>query len=302
MKIRTLAVIGTAVTVLLCGCGKNDSEDSGSAQANAEVSSGAKKQITIDPERKVTLDPEKKTRLTAKYAPKITVPPTAVPPTQADYETSISGFLSAGIDMKTPKGINLYNGSEQRIISPNHVPTTSDPLIVSDEEGNSVNILAAAGIKYDEFEAMEQKDVEQTFLTGLEGIYEDIEITSYQKGTYAEFPGIRMDMNFKFGGEDLNQTILMINAVNKSVTDTVAGYCYTITYTNKTGDMEIDDSISSIGIRSGLLAASYPDPEECAEAQKNGTFERWASRKNADSWIENAQPWNGAREPIPEGN
>lgn len=272
MKLKRILIAVMAVSsLLLYGC----EDESTSKKENTKADT-----ITSVSTESASHDPEKK--LTLPSAP--TMNSNKIKPAKVNNDGSkISGTMIAGIHMTAPEGINLYDNEQSIIITPEFIPTSAEPLIVTDSKGNNMNFFASAGTDYETFNKLRREDMEETFLAGVASVFDSVEITSYTTGVYSGYNGIRIDTNGILNGSPVSQTILMINAVKEN---TANGYCYTITYTDITGDMQdaIEKSVSTIDI-SGVnrLYAKYSTPEECAEAQKTGQFQMFdgeSLRKN----------------------
>lgn len=235
----------------------------------------------------------KSSSLTAKAeieAPTINKKPAAIPKvkTNDDYVDLVTGYpgvyiangVNTGINLHAPAGICIYNGEvyeERTSLMPEKIPTAAEPFLISDENGNNMNINVMAGQDYDEFRKLKQSDVEDTFVKGMEAIVDKTEIMSFETGTYDGHSGIKMIVNTTLKGVSMEQTIVMVNAVNSSNNK---GYVYTITYTDVTGEMKdkIDESISTIDfLNVSTIAEKYSTPEECAKAQEDGIFESSSS-------------------------
>lgn len=187
-----------------------------------------------------------------------------------EYGNRIDTIHTAGIYLNAPKGMNIYNGNtidQHTIIIPSSIPTVSEPILVTDENGNNMNFFVSVGQDYNEFAELEQSDVEATFLEGVKDAFDKCEIVSFEKGIYDDYQGIKMAVNSKMQGFSFKQTIILINAVKQDSN----GYMYTITYTDMTGDNDeaIETSISTIVFADpSRIVKEYPDPEDLAKVQK----------------------------------
>lgn len=261
MKINKIFIAClAAVSVLLYGCsddGKGDSENVNGNSTAAESSSE-------DSELKA---PPKPVNNSAKFD---------VPEGKStlfkgsEYGIRVGDLYTTGIYLYAPKGMNIHNDKtidNHTVILANSIPTSSEPVLISDENGSNMNLFASAGQDYDEFAGLEQSDVEKTFLEGVRDAFDKCEIVSFEKGVYDGYQGIKMVTYSEMQGLSFKQTILMINVV-KQGSD---GYTYTITYTDMTGnnDEAIETSISTIVFADiENLAKEYPVPEDLAEIQK----------------------------------
>lgn len=187
----------------------------------------------------------------------------------------IANGMSTGLNLHAPAGICIYNGDvyeERKIMMPEKIPTVSDLFIISDESGNNMNFFASASkTNRKDFENLKQKDVEKSFLDGAKNALEDAKVISYETDNYDGYPGIKMIVTSKMAGVDIEQTIIMINAVDLND----VGYSYTITYTDVSGGTlrdAIEESISTINfVNVSNLASQYSTPEELAEYQATKT-------------------------------
>lgn len=246
MKISKLLVyFCAAATLLLYGCGSEGNSDSSLTDSSQAAVLKAPQSINKDPE--------------ADQYPGV----------------YISGGLKTGLKIHAPAGIGIYKNlfyEEGNSLAPDKIPTSAEPFIISDENGNSMNFFASAGQNYYDFKILDENDVKQVFLSDIDKFVDGSEVLSYETGTYGEYSGIKMEVKSLLNGLELNQTIIVINAVDQNSNK---GYLYTITYTDMTGDMKeaINESIASIKFSNVQnIAENYSTPELCAEAQEDGTF------------------------------
>lgn len=191
--------------------------------------------------------------------------------------TAILNGSYTGVMMDLPEGIKIYNDEESLFITPEVIPTSLEPLIVSDGKGNNVNIIAMDKAGEEEFASMGRGDIESMLTEQLGNVFDSFEFIDYSAGSYDGFSGIRIDMKTELSGIKMLQTVILVNAVNDG-----AGCSYVITYTDINGDMqdEIEKSISTLSFSNENLFYEYDTPTELAKAQKDGTFDKNAALRD----------------------
>ncbi len=192
------------------------------------------------------------------------------------YGHMVDGRKLTGFSMYTPYGMNNHNGNvldDHSAIVLSSIPTASDSVMVMADDGSNINIFAAKGEDASEFKKLKQKDVEETFLSTVDGVFDKCEISSFEQGEYDGYPGIKMIVNSEMNGLSFKQTIYMIDAVD----DDSNGFAYTITYTDMTGeyDVAVNNSIESLNFDAPEeLAKQEADPDKLAEIQKKEAEEK----------------------------
>lgn len=189
----------------------------------------------------------------------------------SNHEGVYLNGIKTGIGMHLPEGFSIYNNRSydtNGVILPLVIPTAESPLTVSSSDGSNFNFFASKGEDCDEFADMKQKDVEAEFLAGVEGVFENTEIVSFDTGKYGGFDGIKMVVDFELNGKAAEQTIITINAVNP---ETEKGFLYTLTFTDNTaGELKdaIEESASTINFATlDTILKNHDNPEELADSQ-----------------------------------
>lgn len=249
---RIIAILCmTAAVLTLYGCGGEEEssvrpESSASSMSENESSSG-------------------------EYNTKIEAPTANIksPAERISNNTAILNGINTGVTMDLPEGIKIYNGEERLFIIPEVIPTSSEPLIISDDKGNNVNIIAMDKADEEEFSSMSREDIEM-LTEQIGSLFDSFEFTGYSTGTYDGFSGMRIDMATELSGVSMLQTAVFVNVVKDG-----AGCSYVITYTDIDGDMQdkIEKSISTLSFSIENLFYGYDTPSEVAKAQKDGIFD-----------------------------
>ncbi|MCM1228190.1 MAG: hypothetical protein NC320_12375 [Clostridium sp.] len=254
---RIIAVLCmTAAVLTLYGCG---GEEESSARSESSASSASENESSL-----------------VEYTSKIEAPTANIKPPAEKISNStvnINGSYT-GIMMDLPEGIKIYDGEESLFIFPMAIPTSSEPLIVSDDKGNTVNIIAMDKADEEEFSAMSREDIESMLTEQMGSVFDSFELIDYSTGTYDGFSGMRIDMATELSGVSMLQTAVFVNAVKDG-----AGCSYVITYTDIDGDMQdkIEKSISTLSFSTKDLFYGYDTLSELVKAQKDGIFDPHAA-------------------------
>lgn len=263
MKIKRIIAIlcVTTLALTLYGCG---GEEESSARPESSASSMSENESS-----------------SGEYNAKIEAPTVNIKPPAEKISNStvnINGSYT-GIMMDLPEGIKIYdgevyNGEEGLFIFPMAIPTSSEPLIVSDDKGNNVNIIAMDKADEEEFSSMSREDIESMLTEQMGSVFDSFEIIDYSAGTYDGFSGMRIDMATELSGVSMLQTAVFVNAVKNGT-----GCSYVITYTDIDGDMQdkIEKSISTLSFSIEDLFYGYDTLSEIVKAQKDGIFDPHAA-------------------------